>query len=399
MLPGPDMNALLEIGVKLLSEAEGMTNDLVEWRRAFHQFPERGLEERMTASKIEDILSAMPGMEVIRGFGLPTCVIGRVGGEIGGGAVAFRAEIDAVEVREDTGLPFSSYDTGVSHVQGHDAHMATLLGVAALLADHRERLRHPVVFIFQPAEEGRGGAQCLLEAGLLTEFSIEKMLCMHWVPHLPYGRIFTNKGGVTAYSSKVHIGLVGQGGHGSTPYLSSDPLFLSAQIQVALQSMITREVDPTKSAVLSFGRIEAADIYNVIAEETHLWGTLRSENEELQRFLKFRVEELVKGLAHLSHIAASVEYMLDYGVVVNDDAIVSDVFKYGSALFGSDTMELLREPLLLGEDFSFYSERVPCCIMFLGTGMEYGLYHARYDIPENLLPFSAAWGAYLALVL
>ena len=394
-----DLTTACEIGVKLLSEAEGMTSELVEWRRGFHQFPELGLDEHMTSGKIEAILSTIPGMEVFKGFGLETCVIGRLGGGLPGKGIGLRAEMDAVEVHEDTGLPFSSYDASVSHAQGHDAHMATLLGTASLLSDHGVSLKRPVVFIFQPAEEGRGGAKLLIDAGLLTEFNIGSMLCIHWVPHLEYGQIFTNKGGITSFSSKIHIGLMGQGGHGSTPYLTSDPLFLSAQIQVALQSLITREVDPQKSAVLSFGRIEAADVYNVIAEETHLWGTLRASDRETHRFLKFRVEEMVKGMARLAHVAASVEYMLDYGQVINDDAMVSDIFKIGTALIGSDAMEILHNPLLVGEDFSFYAENVPSCLMFLGTGMDYGLYHARYDIPENLLPFAAAWGAYLALFL
>ncbi|MDR1472081.1 MAG: amidohydrolase [Synergistaceae bacterium] len=388
-----------EIGMKLLSEAEGMSNDIVEWRRAFHQFPEIGLEERVTASKIEGILSSLPGVEVFRGFGLPTCVIGRLGGDIPGEALALRAEIDAVEVHEDTGLPFSSYDSRISHVQGHDAHMAALLGAAALLSDRRELLRHPVVFIFQPAEEGKGGARLLIDAGMIEEFGIERMLCVHWVPHLPYGQIFTNRGPVTSFSSKLHVGLLGQGGHGPTPYLTSDPMYLSAQIQVALQGIITREVDPQKAAVLSFGRIEAADVYNVIAEEVHLWGTLRSTDRKAHQFLKHRVEEVVKAMAHIAHIGASVEYALDYGQVVNNDTLVSDIFQIGTSLVGSDTMEILSNPLLVGEDFSFYSEQIPSCMMFLGTGMDYGLYHARYDIPENLLPFASAWAAYLALFL
>ena len=394
-----DLTSACEIGVKLLSEAEGMMSELVEWRRGFHQFPELGLDEHMTSGKIEAVLSSIPGMEVFKGFGLETCVIGRLGGNLPGKAIGLRAEMDAVEVHEDTGLPFSSYDSSVSHAQGHDAHMATLLGTASLLSDHAASLRRPVVFIFQPAEEGRGGARLLIDAGLLTEFGIGSMLCVHWVPHLEYGQVFTNKGGVTSFSSKVHIGLMGQGGHGSTPYLTSDPLFLSAQVQVALQGLITREVDPQKSAVLSFGRIEAADVYNVIAEETHLWGTLRASDRETHRFLKLRIEEMVKGMARLSHVAASVEYMLDYGQVINDEEMVAEVFTIGTALIGSDAMEVLQSPLLVGEDFNFYSESVPSCLMFLGTGMNYGLYHARYDIPENLLPFAAAWGAYLALFL
>jgi metal-dependent amidase/aminoacylase/carboxypeptidase family protein len=137
----------------------------------------------------------------------------------------------------------------------------------------------------------------------------------------------------------------------------------------------------------------------VIAEEVHLWGALRTTDRKTHQFMNSRIEEMVKGLARLSHIAASVEYMLDYNQVINNEGLVSEIFRYGSALIGSDSMELLRSPLLVGEDFSFYSEQIQSCMMFLGTGMEYGLYHSRYDIPENLLPFAAAWNAYLALFL
>ncbi|GHV32253.1 amidohydrolase [Synergistales bacterium] len=394
-----NLDSAADIGVKLLASADKMSQDIVSWRRSFHQFPEIGLEERITAGKIEGLLSEMPGMEVFRGFGLPTCVIGRLNGDAPGGALGLRAEIDAAEVREDTGFSFMSYDDRVSHVQGHDAHMASLLGAAQILSEYRDMLSHPVVFIFQPAEEGKGGAQFLIEAGLIDNFSVDRMLCVHWLPQLPYGQIITNKGGVTSFSSKVHIGLAGPGGHGATPHLTADPMFLSAEIQVALQGMITRELSAKKTAVLSFGRMEAAEAYNVIAEEANLWGTLRSTDRETHLFLKSRIVEIVKGLAKLSHIAASVEYMLDYNQVINDENIVSRVFKYGTALIGSDAMDLLRSPLPLGEDFSFFSERVPSCLMFLGTGMEYGLYHSRYDIPENLLPFAAAWGAYMSLVM
>jgi len=388
---------ITELGVKLIAEAEGMTGDIVDWRRSLHQFPELGLEEHMTAGKIEGILSSLPGVEVIRGFGLPTCVIGVIGSDRASGALAFRAEIDAVEVKEETGLPFSSYDHRVSHAQGHDAHMASLLGAAALLSDHRASLKHPVVFIFQPAEEGKGGGRLLAEAGLIERFNIDRMLCVHWMPQLPYGVICTKRGGITSFSSKIHIGIYGQGGHGATPHLTSDPLFLAAQIQVELQSMITREIDPEKAVVVSFGRIEAGDVYNVIAEETHLWGTVRCADRDTHGYLQRRIEELVKGAARLHRLAASVEYTLNYDQVVNNASIISSVFKVGTALIGSDAMRLMPAPLLVGEDFSFYSQIVPSCLMFLGTGMEYGLYHARYDIPENLLPFAAAWGAYLGL--
>jgi metal-dependent amidase/aminoacylase/carboxypeptidase family protein len=168
---------------------------------------------------------------------------------------------------------------------------------------------------------------------------------------------------------------------------------------VSLQSILTREVDPRKTAVLSFGRIEAAEVYNVIAEEVDLWGTLRTTDRETHRFLRRRIEDVIRATAHMAHIAASVEYTLDYGPVVNDDEMVSEIFRIGTALLGSEGVSALLDPLLMGEDFCYFAERIPSCMMFLGTGMECGLYHARYDIPETLLPLAAAWGAYLAMFL
>ena len=398
-IPLSEIKKAREMGEKLLAEAERMTPDLVEWRRFFHQFPELGLDEHMTSNKIETVLSAIPGMEVIKGFGLPTCVIGIIGGNLPGGALAIRVEIDAAEVQEETGLPFSSYHEGISHVQGHDAHMASTLGTAMLLSAHSDSLTRPIVFIFQPADEGKGGSKYLLEADILEQFNIKRMLCVHWIPYLPYGQVFTNKGHVTAFTNKLHIGLSGEGGHGSTPHLTNDPLYMSALIQISLQSILTREVDPQKTVLLSFGRIEAAEAYNVIAREVNLWGTLRTTDRETHRFLRRRLEDVIRSSARIGHIAAFVEYTLDYSPVVNNDEIVSEIFKIGTALLGNDGICPLQGPILTGEDFCYFSERVQSCMMFIGTGMEYGLYHARYDIPENLLPFAAAWDAYLAIFL
>lgn len=394
-----DMRTLYEIGSQLLEEADAMKDDLVEWRRTFHQFPEVATEEYATAGRIENILGAVPGIEVVKGFGMPTCVVARIGCDMPGGAIGFKIEIDAVGVRETTGLPFSSFDERAAHVQGHDAHMATAIGAAKLLAAHASQLQRPAVFIFQPGDESRGGAKILTEAGVIDEFGIERMLCLHWIPSLPYGQIFTNKGGVTANSSKLHIGLTGPGGHGSTPHLTSDPLFLASQLQIELQSMMTREINYEDRSVLSFGRIESGDVYNVIPTETHLWGTVRSEGLKTIEFLRARIEEITKARARIAHVAATVEYMLNYAQTMNDAQTVSEIFKRCAPVFGSETIVPLRAPLLMGEDFSFYSALVPSCLMFLGTGMEYGLYHSRYDIPEHLLPFAAAWCAYLALEL
>lgn len=388
-----------ELGDALMTEADDLAGMMTDWRRELHQFPEIGMEEHMTASRIVNALSGVHGVEVWRGRGLPTSVIVRVGGGAPGKALGWRVEMDAVEVTEDTGLPFSSYNEGVSHVQGHDAHIAAALGAIRLTAERADELLRPVVYIFQPGEEGRGGARLMLDAGVLDDMDIGRMLCLHWMPTMAYGQLYVRSGAVSAMSSKVHIGITGEGGHGSTPHLTSDPVYLGAQVMTALQGVITREVSASRTAVLSFGRVEAGEAYNVIAGEMHLWGTLRTGDRETMDYLRGRIEEIVRGMARLAHLSVSVEYMLNYDQVINDAALTSEVERTTADVFGADVIETLREPLMTGEDFSFYAERIPCCLMFLGTGMEYGLYHARYDVPESLFPFAAAVQACASLML
>ena len=389
----------LMLGAELLSSAEAMTDQLAEWRRSFHQFPELAFEEHVTVSNLSRILSEIRGIEVIRGFGVPTSVIGVIGQGLPGPAVAIRAEMDAMSMQEETGLSFASCMPGVMHSVGNDAHMACLLGVAALLSHRQEQLKHPVVLLFQPAEEGRGGARPMLEAGLIEKFNIGSMLGLHWWPHLSYGRIFTRKGTITAFSDRIHIGIQGSGGHGASPHLTVDPVLISAHILVAIQAVLAHEVDPQETAVASFGRVEAGDSYNTIPEEAHLWGTLRSTNADVRKCVQRRIKELVPALAKAYRGAGTVSFALNYEQVHNNPALVDSIAELGASFLGEPCVELLNRSLLVGKDFSCYAQQVPSCLMFLGTGMDLGLYNARYDIPEALLPFASAWETYLALSL
>lgn len=389
--------AASSLGAQLLAEAEDIYSDIQDWRRDFHQFPELAFEENITASKISRVLKSISGMKVIVGYAIPTCVIGVLRDDLPGPALALRACMDALAVEEETGLPFSSCMPGIMHASGHDAHMASLLGAAKILALHQDKLTRKVVFLFQPAGEGRGGAKNLVEHQFLEKFNISNMLALHWWSELPYGELNMRKGVITALSDRIHIDIRGTAGHAAEPHMAVDPITIAAQTIVTIQTMLSREVDPRDPVVVTFGQMDSGFAYNAIPEQANLWGTLRAFDPKTRDFVQKRIETVVPMLAKAFRGLASVEYTRNYGQVENDHALVDTILKIGLPFFGEDGLKMLERPLLSGEDFSFFSSCVPSVFMLMGTGLELPLHHPRYDVPETMLPFSAAWEAYMAL--
>lgn len=387
------------LGANLLAEAEKISFEMQDWRREFHQFPELAFEENITASKIKRVLESIPGMEIITGFAIPTCVIGILGGDLPGPALCMRASMDALEVEETTGAAFASCMPGVMHASGHDAHMASLLGAAKVLSARRSELRRKVIFLFQPAGEGRGGARLLVESGFLEKLKIGNCFALSWWPELPYGELFLRKGVLTALSDKIHIDIRGTAGHAAEPHKTVDPISIAAHLIVAIQTMLGRDVDPRETALVSFGQIESGYTYNVTPEQANLWGTFRGFNPQTRDFVQSRIEKMAPEIARAFRGLASVEYTRNYGQVDNSPDFVDRIIDIGAPFFGEDGINILERPLLTGEDFSFFSSCVPSAYMLMGTGLEYGLHKPVYDIPENMLPFSAAWEAYAALML
>ncbi len=394
-----DNSGLSALGAQLLAEAENISEEMRDWRRDFHQFPELAFEENITASKITRVLDSIEGMEVISGFAIPTSVIGILGKDLPGPAILLRSCMDALAVEEETGLSFSSCMPGLMHACGHDAHMASLLGAARVLSFHRDELKRKVVLLFQPAGEGKGGARILVENRFLETFNIGNAASLHWWSEIPYGELFLRKGVLTALSDRIHIDIRGTAGHAAEPHMTIDPITISSHIVIAIQTMLTREIDPRDPVVVSFGQIEAGYAYNVIPEQVNLWGTLRAFSPKTRDFVQSRIETVAPAIAKAFRGLASVEYTRNYGQVENDSEMVDKVVNVGIPFFGEDGIKMLERPLLSGEDFSFFSSCVPSVFMLMGTGLEYGLHHPRYDIPENMLPFSAAWESYMALTL
>ncbi len=394
-----DKSELSSLGAQLLAEAEKISFEMQEWRRDFHQFPELAFEENITASKIVRVLESIDGIEVISGFAMPTCVVGVLGSDIPGPAILMRACMDALAVEEETGLPFTSCMPGVMHTCGHDAHMSSLLGAAKILSLHRDQLKKKVIFLFQPAGEGRGGARTLIENNFLENFNIGNCIALHWWSELSYGELFMRKGVLTALSDRIHIDIRGIAGHAAEPHMTVDPVTIAAHLIIAIQTMLTREIDPRDPVVVSFGQIEAGFAYNVIPDQANLWGTLRAFNPTTRDFVQGRIETIAPAIAKAFRGLASVEYTRNYGQVENDPGLVDKIIKIGVPFFGEDGINMLERPLLSGEDFSFLSSCVPSVFMLMGTGLEYGLHHPKYNIPESMLPFSAAWEAYMAMNL
>lgn len=388
---------LTSLGEALLTEAEKDTAELVTLRRTLHQFPELAMDEHLTASKIAEALQGLPNVRLIRGFAIETSVIAVIREDIEGDAILLRAAMDGEQVMEETGLDFASCDPNVCHSSGHDAEMTALVGTVKLLSRFADKLTKRVVVLFEPACEGRNGARTLMENDFLSHFGITSAFAVNWSQEFPYGTLCLRDGAITAISDKIHIDVIGTAGHAAEPHLAVDPIMISANILVAIQTMLAREIDPRDVAVVSFGKIEAGSTYNIIPGFAGLWGTIRTFNPDVRDFVQSRIETLAPAIAKANRGIASVEYTRNYPNVSNDKELVKNIIKKAIPFFGKDGIKWLDHPVLSGEDFSYISSAVPSVMMMLGTGKEYPLHHPRYDIPESMLTFAAAWGAYLLL--
>lgn len=394
-----DSEGARQLGEELLSQAEDFSEEIVAWRREFHQFPELAFEENVTSARVAQILEGIPGIRVFRSFGVSTAVVGVLGEENPGPGIMLRAGMDALALEEQTGLPYASCIPGVMHACGHDAHMAALLGAAQILSARSAELQHPVYFLFQPAEEGRAGAKALISAGLFGRFPVRHILGLYLRPLRPFGRLCIRPGTMTALSDRIHIEVEGFGGHAGSPHEAIDTITIAAHLLLAVQNLVSREVDPQETAVITFGQIEAGEAYNIIPSSAHLWGTLRAFEEKIRDGVQERLESMVPLIARAYRGKARIEYSRNYPPVVNDSQLTERIMEIGRFYFGEEEVHLLDRPALSGEDFSFYGGEVPAALMFMGTGGEYGVNHPRYDVPEAVLPVAAAWQAFLALMI
>jgi amidohydrolase len=368
---------------ELKKEVEELTGQLVTWRRDFHRHPETAFEEHWTSSVLRKFLEdhGIP-VQVMAKTGLRGVLNGRPGGK----TIALRADIDALPLKEEGDREYISENPGAAHACGHDGHMAILMGVVELLCRKKEIFQGDVVFLFQPSEERiPGGAKLMIEEGALE--GVDAIFGLHLWQLLSTGTVGLVKGAMMAQPDKFTIHIRGKGGHGSMPHQTVDPILVASHLVVNIQSIVSRNVDPLKPVVISFGTVEGGTIYNIIPEGVTLTGTVRSFNAEVQELSENRLKEMTDATCAAFGAKADFLYEKGYPPVVNDQSMVDFVAQTAERIFGKEHVQEI-DPVMGGEDFAYFLQEVPGAFLFfgMGDGMEYPHHHPAFDIDEKALP-------------
>jgi amidohydrolase len=345
----------------LLPTIQALRPRIVEQRRDFHRHPELAFEEVRTSGQVLKWLEGL-GLEIERGIG-KTGVIARLRGGKKGRTIALRADMDALPIQEANAFEFKSENAGKMHACGHDAHTAMLLGVASVLSQRKESLAGEVRFVFQPAEEGMGGAKPMIAGGALD--GVDVILGQHMGPHHDTGTIAVSRGAAMAAADVWSLTITGKGGHGAYPHLSIDTIPIGAQIVMALQTIVSRTVDPLASAVVTVGTFRGGFRNNVIAPEVQLTGTVRTLDPVLRKEMPARVERIVRGICEAHGATYALDYNLNYPPTINHDAPTRFLERIAGQCLGEKNVKLV-EPSMGGEDFAFYLEKIPGVFYWLG---------------------------------
>jgi amidohydrolase len=372
--------------------------EVVATRRDLHEHPELGFEERRTAELVARRLEAL-GFEVHTGIGR-TGVVGVLRGARPGKTIMLRADMDALPLEEENDVPYRSHTPGTMHACGHDGHVAILLGAARVVMSRRDEVAGTVCFLFQPAEEGKGGARAMVEDGVLERFGIERAYGLHLASAHPVGQVGFREGPFYASSDSIEITIEGKGGHGASPHLSIDPVYVASQFVIAVQQIVSRQVDPIEPAVVTIGAINGGTTHNVIPSRVRLLGTVRAFNAGVRAAMAERIERVLRGVCESSGASYTFEYLWRYPVTSND----AEQTRYARALAEkiAGPAQVAEVPRLMGaEDFSFFAERVPACFFTLGSNggeaSAFPHHHARFDIDESALATGVRMMAALAL--
>lgn len=363
--------------------------EAVEWRRHLHRHPELSFKETRTAAMIADLLESW-GLGVRRGVA-GTGVVATLRGGRPGRTIALRADIDALPIQDEKEAEYASTVPGVMHACGHDGHTAELLAVAKYYSRHRDGMAGTRVFLFQPGEEVLpGGALGMIADGALD--GVDAVYGIHlWAP-LPYGTVATRPGPLMAEPDEFEIELRGKGGHGGLPHEARDALVAGAHLVVALQTVVSRSVDPLDAAVLSIGQIAAGTARNVIADSCRLSGTIRSFSPAVRELVRGRMEDIVRHTCELHGVEYSFEFYEGYPPVVNDAHEAARVLRVAAAVHRDGEVREC-ERIMAGEDFAYYLKERPGCFFFVGAGLSDGSsaphHHPKFDIDERAMLHAA----------
>ncbi len=374
--------------VTLDPEVRRLEPALSATRRAIHQSPEMGFTEVRTAALVAERLRAH-GLEV-RTEVAKTGVVGLLRGARPGRTLLLRADMDCLPVEEATGAPYASRHAGYMHACGHDGHVAMLLGAVEVLAERRERLAGAVKFVFQPAEEGPGGAEPMIQAGVLENPRVDAAVGLHLLNDYPVGTVVLRAGPVMAATDRIALLVRGRGGHGAAPHQTVDAILVAAHVVTALQAIAAREVSPVVPIVVTIGTIHGGFRYNVIAPTVELTGTVRSFDAELRKELPARIERIARGVATAFGAEVEATYEFGYPATVNDPGM-TDLVRRAAATVVGDASIVVPDLIMAGEDMAYFLEVVPGCFAFIGSANpERGLVHPHhsphFDFDEAALP-------------
>ena len=382
-----------------LSERVG---EFIALRREIHAHPELAFQEHRTAALVARKLTDW-GYEVATGLG-GTGVVGTLQRGRGSRRLGIRADMDALPITEATGHAWSSQTPGVMHACGHDGHTATLLAAARHLAEHGD-FDGTLHLIFQPAEEGAAGAVRMMDDGLFERFPCDTLFALHNMPGSPTGHFTFRAGATMASSDNVTITLQGIGGHGAMPHTTADPLVAASSIVMALQTVVSRNVDPLHTAVVTVGALQAGQANNVIPDQATLKLSVRALDPEVRSLLKQRIHELVTQQAASYRVRAAIDWQDGYAVLINDSACTTLAVELATRLFGAERVTPQGAPITASEDFAFMLQRVPGCYFFVGNGAAGTpgacmVHNPGYDFNDDIIADGAAfWSALVHEVL
>jgi hippurate hydrolase len=373
---------------------ESFAEKIVALRRDIHREPELGFDTRKTAEKVLAAIEGLP-LDVHTGVA-ENGIVATLKGEKEGPTVGLRADMDALPIHEETGLPFASEIDGKMHACGHDGHTSMLVGAAHALSGMREGLNGSIKFFFQPAEEGGGGGKVMVEEGVADDVS--SIFALHLWPGLPFGTAATKAGPIMAAADAFEMTVRGKGGHGAFPHQTADAIAMAAQIVTALQTLVSREVDPVEPAVVTVGEIGAGSAFNIIPQTARLGGTVRTLNGDLRRQMPERIEQLARGVAQGMRGEAELDYTFSYPVTMNDEGAASHALGVISDLLGEENTLELSNPSMAAEDFAYFLEKIPGAFIWLGVGEDVSYLHTpTFSFDEPILPLGSALLTALAL--
>jgi amidohydrolase len=376
---------------------DSVAQGVIRVRRDLHMHPELGFEEHRTAAIVARRLEEL-GFEVHEHIG-GTGVVGVTRGTKPGRTIMLRADMDGLPLQEETEHPYRSTVSGSMHACGHDGHVAILLGAAELIAARRHELAGTVCLVFQPAEEGRGGAKAMIDDGLFERFAIERAYGLHLSSKYPTGTLGFCEGPMYASSDSIEIDVLGVGGHGAAPHEAIDPIYTAANFITSVQQVVSRQIDPLEPAVVTIGAIHGGTIHNIIPRACQMLGTVRAFSEDVREQMAERIERVLGACCAASGATYDFKYFDRYPVTANDPAQT----RYARALAETSLGEerVIEASRLMGaEDFSFYAQRVPACFYTLGAqggpATAHPHHSSLFDIDEATLPTGVAMMTALA---